>query len=125
MKIVFKNGLLGLEEYKNYELQDIEGMEPYKLLQSTDNKDLGLVVISPFEFCTDYEVNLAEEQIKELEAESENEIALYTTVNINSDVRKMTTNLRAPIVLNIKKKIGQQIILENEVYKIKHPIIKG
>ena len=43
------------------------------------------------------------------------------TVNINS----ATTNLRAPIIINFKEKLGKQIILQNEEYQIKHPISKG
>jgi flagellar assembly factor FliW len=37
-------------------------------------------------------------------------------------VEHITTNLKAPIIINIKQKLGEQIILDNDKYKIKHPL---
>jgi flagellar assembly factor FliW len=33
-------------------------------------------------------------------------------------------NLKAPIVINMDKKLGEQIIIDKEEYKIKHPLIE-
>ena len=49
---------------------------------------------------------------------------LLTTVTLNSDPKKITTNLRAPIAINNSNKLGEQIILENDKYEIKCPLIK-
>jgi flagellar assembly factor FliW len=125
MKITFNKGILGLQEYKEFDLVDLEGLEPYKMLKSTDDDEIGLVVGSPFEVNLEYEVKIPEETIKSLDISSEEDVLIYTTINVNSDVSKITTNLRAPIIINIKRALGEQIILGNEIYKIKHPIVKG
>lgn len=125
MEINFNKGILGLEEYKKYKLLDLEGLEPYKMLQSTEEENIGLVVVSPFEVEKKYEVKLSEDVIKSLNINSEEDVVLYTIVNLNSDVSKITTNLRAPIVINVNSSLGEQLVLSNENYKIKHPIIKG
>ena len=39
-------------------------------------------------------------------------------------MKKTTSNLRAPLVINVKNCTGEQIILNKECYKIKHPIIE-
>lgn len=124
MKIFFEKGLLGLESYKNYDLQDIKGNNEYKVLNCLDNKEISLVVMSPFNIKNDYEINLSEEVIKHLKIESKDEVTLFTTVILNSDYRKMTTNLRAPIVINEQSLLGEQIILPKDSYEIKHPIYK-
>lgn len=123
MEILFKKGIPGFQECKSFKLKEIEDMEPFNLLQSVENEELGLVLISPFEVEKNYEIKLSDELLKELEIKSPEEVCLFTTVTLNSDVEKITTNLRAPIVVNIKNGYGEQIIIENDKYKIKHPII--
>jgi flagellar assembly factor FliW len=122
VEILFKNGIPGLEEYKNYTLENSEELNPFILLQSKDNEELGLIVISPFEVMSEYEIKLSDSVIKNLQITSPEDVVLYTTVTLNSNVDKITTNLRAPIVVNIKKGLGEQIIVDNDKYKIKHPI---
>ena len=38
MKVTFKKGLPGLEEYKDYEIKEIEGGEEFKLLQCNEKE---------------------------------------------------------------------------------------
>lgn len=125
MKLTFEKGLLGLELYKEYDLLDLEGFEPFKILQSKEEKDIGLVVVSPFEIREDYEFEISDSAVKSIEAENREDLLVLTTVNLDLDENKTTTNLRAPIVINKVCKKGVQIILNNEQYKIKHPISKG
>lgn len=125
MELIFKKGLLGLETYKNYELKDIEDVDTFKLLQCQDEPDIGLVVVSPFQIEENYEFEISDSIEELIEAKSVDDLLVFTTVNVNSDPSKMTTNLRAPIVINKVSKKGVQVILNNEKYKIKHPISKG
>ncbi|MBN1037785.1 flagellar assembly protein FliW [Clostridium botulinum] len=123
-KITFKKGILGFENLKEYILVDLKECEPFKLLQSLEDEDVGLIVVSPFEFLKNYETKLNTEEIKRLEIRSEEEVALVTTVTLNSDPKKITTNLKAPLIINISNNLGEQIILDNSDYKIKHLLIE-
>ena len=124
MKVRFEKGLLGLEEFKNYEIEEIEDNEDFKVLKSLDDSDISLVIISPFKIRSDYEIKLSEDVIDNLKIDNEKEVLLYTTVTLNSDMKKTTSNLRAPLVINVKNCTGEQIILNKECYKIKHPILE-
>ncbi|HCQ91059.1 MAG TPA: flagellar assembly protein FliW, partial [Clostridium sp.] len=62
--------------------------------------------------------------VEELKIKEPNEVMVYTTVTLNSNIEKITTNLKAPIVINRFSKLGKQIIIDNESYKIKEPIFK-
>ncbi|MBN1044475.1 MULTISPECIES: flagellar assembly protein FliW [unclassified Clostridium] len=123
-KITFKKGILGFENLKEYILVDLKECEPFKLLQSLEDEDVGLIVVSPFEFFKNYETKLNNEEIKKLEIRSEEEVTLVTTVTLNSDPKKITTNLKAPLIINISNNLGEQIILDNSDYKIKHLLIE-
>lgn len=122
-KITFKKGILGFESLKEYILVDLKECEPFKLLQSLEDEDVGLIVVSPFEFFKDYEIKLSDEEINKLDVKKQNDILLLTTVTLNSDPKKITTNLKAPIIINISNNLGEQIILDNLDYKIKHLLI--
>ena len=122
MTIIFEKGIPGFEEYTKYKLKDIENYEPFKVLESEENNELSIEVISPFEINNTYEIKLSDSIINRLKIESSEDVMLLSTVTLNSDASKITTNLRAPFVINIKNGFGEQLIIDNEKYKIKHPI---
>jgi len=124
MNICFKKGILGFDYCKNFELIDIEENDAFKLLKSKEEQDFQMVVISPFDIEENYEVHIPESVEEELQIESDKDVTILTTVTVNSDPKKTTTNLRAPIIVNLKNNNAAQIILSNEKYKIKHPIMK-
>lgn len=123
--ITFKRDLPGFTGLKKFILVDLEEYEPFKLLHSLENEHIGLIVVSPFEFCEDYTVDLSDNIVNDLDIKEDKEVLLLTTVTLNSDPKKITTNLRAPIVINNSNKLGEQIILDIEKYKIKYPLMKG
>ncbi|MBL4938010.1 flagellar assembly protein FliW [Clostridium sp. YIM B02515] len=122
--ITFKKGLPGFEELKRYILFPAEENELFNILHSIENEELGLIVISPFELVKDYEFKLNDEKLKELKIISPEEVMVLNTVTLSSNIEHITTNLKAPIIINIKERLGEQIILDNEMYKIKHPLLK-
>ena len=121
--ITFNKGLLGLSDLKKFILLDLEDHEPFKLLQSLQDNEIAMIVTSPYEFFKDYEFVLSEETIKNLKIDSPDQVNVVTTVTLNSDVKKITTNLQGPIVINTSNNIGEQIILDNPKYKVKSPLI--
>lgn len=123
--IKFEKGLPGFNELKKFILVDIEENSMFKLLQSVENSDIGIVVVSPFEVIQDYEFKLNDNILNNLKIEKEQDVLVVNTVTLNSDPSKITTNLRAPIIININKGLGEQIILENDNYKIKHPLVRS
>lgn len=124
MKIFFDKGLLGLENCKNYNIEDVEDNENYKILSSIEDNDIQLVIMNPYSIKSDYEIDIPEDVVKNLKISKKEDVLLYTTVVLNSNYKKMTTNLRAPLVINEKTLLGEQIILPKDVYEIKHPIYK-
>jgi Uncharacterized protein conserved in bacteria len=121
--ITFNKGLPGFNELKKFILLDLQDYEPFRLLQSLEEDEISLIVISPYEFFKDYEFKLSDETIKNLSIESPEQVNVITTVTLNSDVKKITTNLQGPIVINTSNNLGEQIILDNTKYKVKNPLI--
>ncbi|MBU3159062.1 flagellar assembly protein FliW [Clostridium frigoris] len=122
--IMFKKGLPGFKELKKFIIFPLEKNEVFSILHSIENTEMGLVMVSPFNVIKDYEFKIPDTCIKELVIAKEEEVLVLTTVTLNSNIKNMTTNLKAPIIVNIKEKLGEQLILDNDKYKIKEPLFK-
>ncbi len=122
--IVFKKGLPGFKELKKFIIFPLESNEVFSILHSIENIEVGLILVSPFTIIKDYEFKIPDNYIKELEIAKPEEVLVLTTVTLNSNIENMTTNLKAPIIINIKEKLGEQLILDNDKYKIKQPLFK-
>ncbi|APQ76621.1 flagellar assembly protein FliW [Clostridium botulinum] len=122
--IYFSKGIPGFEELKKFIIFPVEDNEVFLVFHSIENEDIGIIVTSPFNIEKDYEIQLEEEQITNLKLQDEKDALVLNTVTLDSDIDKITVNLRAPIIINIKEKIGEQIIINSDKYKVKHPLFK-
>lgn len=122
--ICFKNGLPGFENLKKYILFPIEENELFNVLHSIEDDSVGLITVSPFNILKEYEFKLEDNILRELEISSPEEVIVINTVTLHSNVEKITVNMKAPIIININRKLGEQIILDNDKYHIKYPLIQ-
>jgi len=121
----FRNGLPGFDDIKKYVLiyNEEEG-SPFKWLQGVEGTKPAFVIIDPFAVKKDYEINLNDEVIKELDIKEAGEVAVYCIVVVPDDISKMTMNLQAPLIINIDKKLGRQLILDTDRYGVRHFILE-
>jgi flagellar assembly factor FliW len=120
--ITFKKGLPGFENLRQFILFSVEENDLFSILHSTEDEEVGLVVLSPFSVLNDYEFKLSDSKIEELGINAPEDVLVLNTVTLSSKVEDITANLKAPIIINIKENLGEQIILENDKYKIKHTL---
>ncbi|GKU23555.1 flagellar assembly protein FliW [Clostridium folliculivorans] len=123
--ITFAKGLPGLQDLKKFILVDFEENPIFKILHSVEDEEVGLVTVSPFDFINEYEFELKDSIVERLTIKDSNEILVLNTVTLSSKVENITTNLKAPIIINTKSKLGEQIIIDNEKYMIKHPLLRS
>lgn len=122
--ITFPKGLPGFRDLKKYILFSVEENNTFNMLHSIENLEIGLLVISPFLVAKDYEFNIEDNPLEDLKIENEADVLVLNTVCLNNDIKKATVNLKAPIIINNKEKIGEQLILDDEKYLIKQPLLK-
>lgn len=122
--ITFSRGIPGFEGLKKFIIFQVEDNEIFSILHSLEDLDLGFVLVSPFYVMEDYEFQLSDKVIEELKIKSPEDVLVFNTVTLSSKLEDITTNLQGPIIINIKEKFGEQIIVDNGKYKIKHPLFE-
>ncbi|MFF2178505.1 flagellar assembly protein FliW [Lysinibacillus sp. NPDC058147] len=121
--LTFEQGLLGLEDYKKFVLLPIDANLPLVLLQSVDQMEIGFVIAYPFAFKKDYSFEISDEDHNQLQIEKEEDVLTYTIVTMKETFEDSTINLLAPIIINIDKNLGKQVVLEdNKSYPLRYPM---
>lgn len=120
-KILFKQGLPGLENYREFNLQAIESNPFFYHLQSTVEKAVGLILVDPFPCFPGYSVELNASEQQELQADKKEDLLVFTTVTIAGE-KKITTNLAAPIVINFTRGLALQVIIPERLPERRTPI---
>ena len=109
-------GILGFKKSFNYFILDHTEDSPFKWLQSADEPDLAFVIIDPYVFKPDYDIEVNSDDLVPIQTSSVDEIVLAVLVSIHGDPRLMTANLLAPVLVNYKKMLGMQMVLNNSSY---------
>jgi len=121
-KISFPEGLYGFEEYVDYVLMDAEH-QPFFWLQSLKDKDIAFILINPFLFRPDYELNIPNEDLEDIGIKSPEKALIFTIVTIPPDGSAMTANLQGPLVINRENMVGKQAILSDVRWNTRHDIV--
>lgn len=121
--ITLPSGLIGFPELKQYVLLDHDDNSPFKWLQSLDDGAIAFVLINPLLFRPDFTVEVNEAEVADLGLEQEEDAIISVIITMPSDPQKMTANLKAPLVFNLKNRKGRQVILNNSDYTTKHLIL--
>lgn len=121
--ITFPSGLPGFEEHKRFVIVSVPEYEPFHWLQSIDGKLIRLAIINPMMFRSDYNPKVSREELATLDVQVATELLMYVIVTIRQPVGESTANLMGPLFINIRKRIGKQIIIEDNAYSLRAKII--
>jgi flagellar assembly factor FliW len=122
--ISLPSGLIGFPELKEFVLLDHDKDSPFKWLQSLVDGTIAFVLINPLLFKSDYEVEVTEAEVAGLSLENEEDAVISVIVTMPTNPQQMTANLKAPLVFNLKNRLGKQIILTSNTYTPRHNIME-
>jgi flagellar assembly factor FliW len=124
-KIVFPDGLIG-EPFKNLrEYVLLDGLQqPYYILQSLESAATAFVLIDPFLFRPDYEMDISDEDLALIGIKSPEDVLCFSVLTIPVDDGPMTANLRGPIVINRHTHFAMQVILSNPKWGTRHDVLR-
>lgn len=122
--IHFPSGIVGFPELTEFTLlhDEEKGAGSIHWLQSVQEPGFAMPVMDPLLVCPDYNPEVDDELLKPLGGLDPEEILVLVTVTVPSDLKKMSVNLRGPIIINATAKKACQVIVEGEGYQVKYPI---
>ena len=122
--IKFKEGILGFEQYKNFTIVDPNDTTLIMWMQSVDAPQIAFPIIEPQIFKPDYCPVLMPTDMNSIELQQPMDAKVYTILTIPSDFTQMNANLKAPIVINLKKNIAKQIVLQDNKLTVGHEMYR-
>ncbi|AGC69532.1 flagellar assembly factor FliW [Thermoclostridium stercorarium subsp. stercorarium DSM 8532] len=124
--LYFPSGIPGFENVRKFVLLGRqEADSPFFWLQCVDKPDLAFVVTDPFYIKEDYYVDVDDEEIAEIEINDPENVLTLAIVTIPEDIRFMTVNLKAPVLINMKNNMGKQVIMKNDTFPVRYYILTG
>lgn len=124
--LTFPWGIYGFVDSKKFVVLEIPDNDHIRFLQDIDNSSIAFILITPWDFFEDYDMEITEEELAKIDiyADNKKEMTVCNIVTLGHTFRESTANLLAPIIINSSNKKGMQIILNETHYTTKHNLFK-
>jgi flagellar assembly factor FliW len=124
--LYFKFGIPGFENCKRYFIYTSEQWKPLLFLIGVDMEGLRLPLLDPFSFMIDYDPKIPIEDIEFLGGKEKKDVAVFVVATIPSTgMKDMYANMLAPILINPQTKLGMQVALEDDRYKLRQSVVES
>jgi flagellar assembly factor FliW len=120
--ITIPKGLLGFSKFTKFCLLEPGDDACFFWLQSLEDEQLAFVVTDPNLFVADYSVPIRPDQIAQLGLEKLEDAQVFCIVNKVGDT--LTGNLQGPLVVNSVSRSGEQMVLAEKRWTVRHPLMK-
>ena len=117
--ITIPAGLIGFPRHTKFVMLDHK--PPFSWLHSLEDSNLAFVVVDGFEFAEEAKLPPPRGD-KSIDLLDNDEYAILVVVTVRNDPKQTTANLKAPVFVNLKNKLGVQIIYDNPNLSTRYPL---
>jgi len=110
--LLFARGLIGFESHRHWVLLADGSSSGVAWLQSLTDPCVALPMVSPRRYVPGYRVLIARNQLTPLELAVLDEA--FVLVPLGRNEAGLTLNLRGPVVINLNRRIGRQLVTSDE-----------
>lgn len=107
--VEFPLGLLGFEALRRFTLVGKPEEAPFLWLEARDDSGLAFLVAPLDQIASDYKPDVALEDVRFLKLSSPREALLLGIVTL-SGAGRATINLKGPLVINARTRVGKQVV---------------
>jgi flagellar assembly factor FliW len=113
--------ILGFEECEQYTMQAAFGeISPFRLLVC-DDAPLSFIAVDPYYILDDYSFEIEDHVLENLFADGNRTDDMAILCLVRQDEEHLYVNLRSPLIVNTKRDIFVQIILQSDSYGVSVP----
>jgi flagellar assembly factor FliW len=117
--LLFPAGIVGLEDCREWVVLADAGNRALGWLQSATRREIALPVVSPRRFVPHFQLRVARSELAPLELAALADAQVLVVVGKNET--GITLNLKAPLVINLARRLGRQVIANND-YPIQYEL---
>ncbi len=118
----FDHGLLGFPDVRNFVLIPAKRTGTF-WLQSTEHPPLTFLLVDPFEWVEAFTLDIPDADLGPLTPERPEDLVILAILTLGGQDRsRATVNLQGPIAINLKGRMGRQMVLSDSEWGTRHPI---
>lgn len=121
--LTLAKGLIGFEDFTKFVMFPHDKDANFSWLQSTENQFLCFLITTPMSFMFDYSIEITDETVANLGITAAEDVAIYCLVTVPEDPLQISANLSGPLIFNVTNYTGEQIVVMDDRYSVKHYII--
>lgn len=110
--LLFPQGVFAFADHPHWLLLADDRQEWLAWLQSVRSAEIALPLVSPRRFVPDYRVALTRSQLAPLQLTALDQAFVLCVLNRHGD--QLTLNLRAPVIINLDRRLGRQVVTNDE-----------
>ena len=119
--ITFPGGLPGFADLFKYTIIRCDQTEPIQWLQSVEDAYISVPIINPFIIKPEYEIEVNDDELDIINTHSEEDMIVLNVMVLPEELPKMTVNLMAPLLINVKEMLGTQVMMDYKPLPIRYP----
>ena len=121
--LTFPVGILGFNRLKRFALLPHKPGTPFHWLVPLDDTNVAFVVVNPDLVFNDYAPQPSADQLSTLGDVEGKALGVLTVVSFHGG--RPTVNLRAPLVLDLERRIGTQVVLLDRKFETRVKLRQG
>jgi flagellar assembly factor FliW len=115
--LTFVDGLIGMEDCRQWTLLADAQNTALGWLQSLDRPEVALAVVCPRRFVSDYRARVSRRDVEPLGLVEATDAQVLAIVNQVGD--SLALNLKAPLVVHVASRLGRQIVAKDN-HSVQH-----
>ena len=123
--LAFPEGIPSFERHRRFALVEDTKLAPFCWLQSLHDPLVGFLVVEAGLLMAEYEFEIADPDVELLGLDDSSQARVLAILVVPENVRAMTANLQAPLIVNPLKHIAKQVILTDERFPLRFPVFGG
>ena len=121
--VTFPNGIPGFESCRRWVVLAAEGQTPLRRLHAVDGVDASFLALDPRQVLEGYRCDLSDADRARIGADEKTPLLWLALVSVEPN-GGVSINLRAPIVINPKTMMGQQVLPHDCLYPLRHVLVE-
>lgn len=123
--ITMERPILGFERLRSFCLIEMDELNPFMWLQSTEDPRVAFMVINPVVLFPDYRIHINSMEIAELEVADIRAVETYVVVTFAERPEDISANLQGPVIINTQNNKAKQLVLVNSQYRVRHSLVEA